>query len=168
MYIPSEEKEKEEDDVMYPNDAYIIQLEQKIMNLERELQRTNAFCWYTLFRNGQNFQDIDRPDVSTVQYLLEHYYMKDPGSMTSFSRYLQNQWLRSASQEEWIDVLPSLIYCGFSWINDGIFFKNAPLLFTKNKAFFLPRFWDALAGYEDEEAELIMTKVDTAYNFYYV
>jgi hypothetical protein len=153
---------------LFPHDAYIISMEQKIMDLEREIQRTNAFCWYTLFRNGRNFSDlVDRPVVSTVQYLLENYYRKDPGSMTSFSHYLQNQWLRSASQEEWIDVLPSLIYCGFSWVIENVFFQTEPLLFTRNKKYFLPRFENALANYGEEEAEMIMTKVHSAYNYYY-
>ena len=171
MYIPLETANAAAaitEEEMFPHDAYIIKMEQKIMDLEREIQRTNAFCWYTLFRNGRNFSDVtDRPVVSTVQCLLENYYRKDPGSMTSFSHYLQKYWLRSASQEEWIDVLPSLIYCGFSWIIEGVFYQTESLLFTRNKKYFLPRFEKALAGYGDEEAEMVMTKVHSAYNYYY-
>ena len=169
MYVPVETADAAvTEQEMFPHDAYIISMEQKIMYLEREIQRTNAFCWYTLFRNGRNFQDIvDRPGVTTVKHLLENYYMKDQVSMQSFSDYLQDQWLRSASQEEWIDVLPSLIHCGFSWIIEGVFFQTTPLLFTKNQKFFLPRFENALVGYGDEEAEMVMTKVHGAYNFYY-
>ena len=154
---------------MTDENQYIIHLEHKITNLEQEIQQLNAFCWYSLFRNGQNFHDsemIQRPSVATVKYLLENPYMKHLGSMRSFSSYLQNEWLRYASQQEWIDVLPSLIYSNFTWVCQGLFFVLLHLRFSNNKEYFLPRFENALESvYEDEEVVSIMTKVKIAYNY---
>ena len=138
------------------------QMNKTILDLHRQNRQLEDLLFSILSTSAGGYEHKQRLDISAVQVLLKRS-SSDP-SMRTFYWYLQNQWLRYASQQEWCDVLPALIDSKFEWLYDcGLYQSLLP--FSENKEEFIPKLKKALhTAYKDDICNSIIRKVDAAYS----